>query len=265
MTTYIGKKMATVVVAEDDKFLKDHAQVVIHGGFMDRVLGDHLDKRIPHRDLPHLSCPIVDTTTIDDSHDEQMFGIIRKLVEQVSTVDVPLLIIELEEPGRRGAEVGGSMTTPAGSTIPGDVLITDLKPPRFLKVDDLTDRWRVQQLAVTISRLTYEETVPNPKDLDPDTKDERNPRGKPRVILAPVLYFKTKAGTEFPRGMLLGARINITNLRLATGAKTVGELIDKRITIQAGEHKGRPALRISPAAPTNTAAGSTQPQGGTQS
>jgi len=119
---------------------------------------------------------------------------------------------------------------------------------------------------VTISRLVSEETVPNPKDLDPDTRDERNPRGKPRVVVAPVLYFKTKAGAEFPRGMLLGARINITNLRLATGARTVGELIDKRITIQAGEHKGKPALRIAPeppAAPTTTAAGSTQTQGGT--
>lgn len=133
--------------------------------------------------------------------------------------------------------------------IPANVLLDDLHPARFLQVTDLTERWKLAEITVTISRLTYEETVPVPSDLDPATADAKNPRGKPRVILEPVLYFLTKHGTEFPRGMLLGAKENTRNLKAATGAHTVGELIGKRVTIVIGEHKRKSVLRISPTAP----------------
>ena len=47
--------------------------------------------------------------------------------------------------------------------IPANVLLDDLHPSRFLKVTDLTERWNLAQITVTISRLTYEETVPVPE------------------------------------------------------------------------------------------------------
>jgi hypothetical protein len=101
MTTYLGKRMNTLSVGEDDQqqFLVKHAAVVIHGGFMDRVLGEHLDKRIPHNKLPKLHCPMVDTTPIPDSKDEQMFAIIQELVEQPMSVDVKSLIKRLQDLG----------------------------------------------------------------------------------------------------------------------------------------------------------------------
>lgn len=129
--------------------------------------------------------------------------------------------------------------------IPANTLLDDLHPSRFLKVTDLTERWKVGQVTVTISRMTNEETIPNPKDLDPATADAQNPRGKPRIVVQPVLYFKTKSGAEFPRGYLLSAQVDIQSLKSATGAKTAGELIDKRIVIMTGEHKRKAVLRIS--------------------
>jgi hypothetical protein len=128
------------------------------------------------------------------------------------------------------------------STIQPTTLLDDLHPSRFLKVADLLERWKVQSLTVTISRMTTEETIPQPNDIDPATR-------KPRVIMQPVLYFKTKTGDEFPRGYLLSAQVDVVSLKAATGAATVGDLIDKRITITVGEHKRKAVLRISPNKP----------------
>jgi hypothetical protein len=126
--------------------------------------------------------------------------------------------------------------------VPPDTLIDDLNPSRFLKPTDLTERWHVQSLTVTISRLSYEDTWPSMQDIDPRTR-------KPKVKVAPVLYFNSKNGGEFPRGMLLGAGENITALKAATGARTVGEMVGKRITIIVGEFRHKPVLRISPETP----------------
>lgn len=123
-----------------------------------------------------------------------------------------------------------------------NTLLDDLHPSRFLKVTDLLERWKVQQLAVTISRLSQEETIPNPQDVDPDTR-------KPRVVMQPILYFKTKTGTEFPRGYLLSAKADIESLKTATGAKTAGELIGKRVIIFVSEHRKKAVLRIAPTQP----------------
>jgi hypothetical protein len=130
--------------------------------------------------------------------------------------------------------------------IPPATLLDDLHPARFLKPADLLDRWHVQNLPVTISRMTKEPTTPSPHDLDPATADSYNPKGKPRVVAQPVLYFATKDGAEFPRGYLLSAGVDIASLKSATGARTVGELAGKRITITVGEHKHQTVLRISP-------------------
>jgi|SRR3990172_583754 len=120
-----------------------------------------------------------------------------------------------------------------------DTLLDDLHPARFLKVADLLERWKVQSLTVEISRMTNEETVPNPRDIDPTTR-------KPAVKIQPVLYFKTKTGAEFPRGYLLSAAVDVESLKAATGAATVGELTGKKIKIQVGEHKGKAVLRVDP-------------------
>jgi len=137
------------------------------------------------------------------------------------------------------------------TTIPQNTLLDDLHPARFLKVTDLTDRWKVAQVTVTISRMTTEETIPNPSDVDPATR-------KPRVVMQPVLYFLQKPTKgienisqppEFPRGYLLSAAIDVQSLKTATQAQTVGELIGKRITIVLGEHKRKAVLRISPNKP----------------
>lgn len=125
----------------------------------------------------------------------------------------------------------------------------DLHPARFLKVEDLQIRWKVQQLTVTIARITSEETIPNPKDLDPTTADRKNPNGKPRVIMQPVLYFQTKNGAPFPRGYLLSAQVDVQSLMEACKAETVGDVIGKKITIYIGEHRGKAVLRIKPTAP----------------
>lgn len=127
------------------------------------------------------------------------------------------------------------MNAPIAST----TMLDDLHPARFLKPADLLERWKVQTVTVTVSRLTNEDTIPNPSDVDPSTR-------KPRVVVQPVLYFETKAGGEFPRGYLLSAGVDVQSLKLATGAKTAGELVGKRISITVGEHKHKAVLRIDP-------------------
>jgi hypothetical protein len=127
--------------------------------------------------------------------------------------------------------------------------LDDLHPSRFLKVTDLTERWKVAQLTVTIARIMSEETIPNPKDLDPTTADRNNPNGKPRIVNQPVLYFQTKNGAPFPRGYLVSAQVDIQSLKSATKAETVGEMIGKKITIILGEHRKKAVLRISPMPP----------------
>src|ERR687892_1586297 len=114
--------------------------------------------------------------------------------------------------------------------IPPDTLIFDLNPSRFLRPEDLIERWKVERMAITICRLAWEETTPSAQDIDPQTR-------KPKVVDSPVLYFKTKSGKEFPRGVLVSAKENLNALKAATGAKTAGELIGKRITIFVSEHK----------------------------
>jgi hypothetical protein len=116
--------------------------------------------------------------------------------------------------------------------------LDDLHPSRFLKVSDLTERWKVAQLTVTIARIASEETVPNPKDIDPETK-------KPRIQNQPVLYFQTKTGAPFPRGYLLSAQVDVQSLKSATKAETIAEVIGKKIIILVGEHRGKAVLRIS--------------------
>ena len=126
------------------------------------------------------------------------------------------------------------------TAIPQDTLLDDLHPKRFLQVADLLERWKRQNLTVTIARMTHEETTPNIKDIDDATR-------KPRVVVQPVLYFAQKDGTEFPRGYLLSARVDVESLKSATGAATVGALVGKRIKITVGEHKRQAVLRIDPA------------------
>jgi len=116
--------------------------------------------------------------------------------------------------------------------------LDDLHPSRFLKVSDLLERWHVQQITVTISRLEPEDTIPNPKDIDPATK-------KPRIEAQPVLYFQTKAGAPFPRGYLLAAQVDVQSLKSATKAETIAEVLGKKIVILVGEHRGKAVLRIS--------------------
>lgn len=130
----------------------------------------------------------------------------------------------------------------AQHTLDNKTPLMDLHPSRFLKVEDLSIRWKVQQLTVTISKITSEETIPNASDIDPATK-------KPRVIMQPVLYFQTKTGAPFPRGYLLSAQVDVASLMSACKAETVGDVIGKKINIYIGEHKRKPVLRISPDAP----------------
>jgi len=123
--------------------------------------------------------------------------------------------------------------------LPATTLLDDLHPARFLKPADLLERWRVQNLIVTIARITQEDTIPNPRDVDPATR-------KPRVVIQPVLYFATKTGPEFPRGYLLSSHVDVESIKSATGATTVGDIIGKRIRITIGEHKHQAVLRINP-------------------
>ncbi len=126
--------------------------------------------------------------------------------------------------------------------IPNNTYIGDLIPSRFLKVEDLTERWHVEQIPVTICRVAKVETIPNAKEIDPETK-------KPIVVMQTVLYFKNRAGNEFHRGYLLTAKEDLESLKAATGAQTSGDLLNKRILIFIGEFRKKPVLRISPVPP----------------
>jgi hypothetical protein len=127
--------------------------------------------------------------------------------------------------------------------------LDDLHPARFLKVSDLLDRWHVQSIIVEIAILQWESTIPNPKDLDPATADQKNPKGKPREVTQPVLYFKTKNGDIFQRGYLISSKADTEALKAATKAAKVGEMIGKRIKITVGEHRHAAVLRIDPNPP----------------
>ena len=129
------------------------------------------------------------------------------------------------------------------SDIAPNTLLDDLHPARYLKPTDLLERWQVQSITVTISRLCNEDTIPNPSDIDPATR-------KPRVVVQPVLYLLMRDGQEFARGYLLSARADVQSLKSATGVRTAGELIGKRITVTLGEHKRKSVLRISATPPT---------------
>lgn len=137
--------------------------------------------------------------------------------------------------------------TNQSAPMPDDTLLDDFQPSRFLKVSDLLERWKTNQITVTISRVTRESTIPNPKDLDPATADAKNPKGKPRVVIQPAFYFLTKHGTEWQSAYLLSAKIDIESLKTATGAETAGGMKGKRVTIKVSEHRGNAVLRISPA------------------
>ena len=90
-----------------------------------------------------------------------------------------------------------------------------------------------------ISRLVNEDTIPNPREMDPDTH-------KPQIVVQPVLYFSTKSGPEFARGYLLSAGADVQALKSATGAHTVADLTGKKITIKLDTWKGKAVLRIDP-------------------
>ena len=141
-----------------------------------------------------------------------------------------------------------------------ETLLDDLHPARFLQVSDLRERWKVEQVTVTIARMAFEDTVPNPGDLDIGTADRNNPRGKPKVVVQPVIYFKTKAGTEWKSGYLLSSKVDVTSLKSATGEATVGGVIGKQVTVMIGEHKRKAVLRISPEAPLPSAVADTLPK-----
>jgi len=123
--------------------------------------------------------------------------------------------------------------------IPDNTFLDDLHPARFLRVTDLTERWKVARLLVKISRLQYEETVPKTTDIDPQTH-------KPRIVMQPVMYFFTKDGNEYPRPYLLSAKVDLQSLKTATGCCTAGELKGRTVVIMVGRHKEKPVLRIDP-------------------
>jgi len=116
------------------------------------------------------------------------------------------------------------------SELAPDTLLLDLQPTRFLKVQDLEIRWKVTEIDVQIAKVTKETVKPKPNQTESQ----------------PVLYFKTKNGTVYPQGFLLAARVNVEALASATGARTIGEAIGKKIKIVIGQHKGKAVLRIDP-------------------
>jgi len=116
------------------------------------------------------------------------------------------------------------------NTLPADTLLMDLQPTRFLKVQDLTERWKVREITVTIDSITKEEVEPKPGQKE----------------VQPVLYFKTKAGPVYPQGFILAAQVNVKALASATGARTIGEAIGKKIRIVIGKYRSKDVLRISP-------------------
>lgn len=115
------------------------------------------------------------------------------------------------------------------NNLPADTLLLDLQPTRFLKVQDLRDRWNVDEVIVTIANVQRETVEPKPGHKE----------------VQPVLYFKTKDGSVYPQGFLLAARVNVTNLAEATGARTIGEAIGKKVTIYIDKHRDQDVLRIS--------------------
>jgi len=149
------------------------------------------------------------------------------------------------------------MNAPQSRPVDPNTPLDDFHPSRFLKVTDLTERWKLKSITVTISRVMDEPTVPNPKDLDPTTADARNPRGKPRIVIQKAFYFLTKHGTEWQSGYLLSAKVDDESLKKATKAETAGELIGKRVVIIVSEHRGNPVLRISPLPPMENGNGKT--------
>ncbi len=154
--------------------------------------------------------------------------------------------------------------TPRSRPIPPGTLIDDLKPSRFLKVEDLTERWNIRSLTITISRATWEDTVPNPKDLDPTTADAKHPKGKPRIVTEPAFYFKGKTGNEWPSAYLLSAKVDVKSIKAATNAKTIDELTGKRVTIIVSEFRNDPVLRISPEPPASQSTQQTPANGHNQ-
>lgn len=118
------------------------------------------------------------------------------------------------------------MTT---NNLPADTLLLDLQPTRFIKVQDLTERWNTKEIIVTIHSVQRETVEPKPGHKE----------------MQPVLYFRTKGGSVYPQGFLLAARVNVTNLAEATGARTIGEAIGKKIKIYVDTHRNQDVLRIS--------------------
>lgn len=110
-----------------------------------------------------------------------------------------------------------------------DMLIDDLFPARFLRVEQLL-RWGRTEITVEIAYLQQEEVEPRPG----------------QKAFKPVLYFRTKNGEVHPQGYLLSAKADGEALKSATGATTIGELIGKRITIKQDAWRGKAVLRIDP-------------------
>ncbi len=135
---------------------------------------------------------------------------------------------------------------PASRPMQGKTLLDDFHPSRFLKVADLLSRWKVQQITVTISRVTEEETTPSLKDIDPATR-------APRKVWQPAFYFLTKSGKEWPSAYLLSAKVDIESLKTATRAETADQLPNKRVTIKVSEHRSQAVLRIDPTPPAEPA------------
>jgi len=127
------------------------------------------------------------------------------------------------------------------TNIAPETLLDDLHPSRFLKVADLLDRWHVQQVIVTISRMTSERQS-QPVRHRPG--DQEAPRSDAACSVLP-----DQDQSRIPRGYLLSAGVDVESLKAATNARTAGELIGKKIIIKVGEHKRKAVLRISPVAP----------------
>ena len=107
--------------------------------------------------------------------------------------------------------------------------IASLFPTRFLKAAQLL-AWMVTEIIVTISRMVEEEVSPKPNQIG----------------WKPVLYFKTKDGSEYEKGYLLSAKVDTESLTASTGAQTIQELIGKKIRIKLAEFRGKSVLRIDP-------------------
>ena len=111
---------------------------------------------------------------------------------------------------------------------PPDKKLDAYFPARFLKPEDLHE-WKVRQLNLNLTRAVEEQV---------------QAQGKPEQYKL-VLYFKTKAGTEFPRGYLVSAKADVDALK-TYGVETVGDLAGKTITIYIADWRGQPVLRIKP-------------------